>query len=557
MKKSILACIALLLALFFQAQSQKLALEKTYQITGSAKRGYLDEVTYEGATQTTKLSFVTRETISLNGSKSKVKYEDYFFDKDFNFVKMDAKVDDYHNRKYRGDQYEVEGVSVQNNLIGTFVLRKKLITFTWDWFFGGYKRKVKLLEKLKPKDDSGNKYTLIKKFENDETGEVIAMVRAKGKGANGNEYIFLKIDKNLIFETTDKIAFDAPQAIAGAYIIPSIDANQDDDSGLEEDDEDDSAEESDDQGDLSTSDAGFIFAASVAGKKGNSDSHDYIFLRVNAVGKILERTAVKTKASVWNINQMVTTGKSTYIMGPANDGKYYDQAIVVPAFGPSTDLESMKWKLFQLCKITDGKADFVTTTDLDEFETKLKAPPSQKKSPSYRGKRFHFTAADVYNDGSILISGQNYEWSKRNKVRYKSYRDVVMFHFDNAGILKSQYGVRREENNKYAKLAPAGQRINNGKATIYWTVMEMDGIRAEREGKVKIIKALIYPSVARIDPATGNISDFVQFGLVDGKPHFYLHNNFPLLPMSDENSILYLGVDKPGKNLWFGKVILD
>ena len=557
MKKSIIGFAALFVILTFQSPAQKLALEKTYKITGSAKRGYLDEVTYEAVTKTTKLSFVTRETTNLTGSKSKVKYEDYFFDNDFNFVKMDQKVDEYHNKKYKGDTYEVEGVSVQNNLIGTFVLRKKLVTYTWDWFFGGYKKKVKLLEKLKPKDDSGNRYTLVRKFENDQTGEVIAMVKAKGKGANGNEYIFLKVDKNLIFEITDKATFDDPQVIAGAYIIPNIHDVEDNDSGLEEEDEDDSSEESDDQGDLSTSDAGFIFAASSAGKKSKSDAHDYTFLRVNAVGKILEKTPVKTIASVWNINQMITTGKSIYILGPANDGKYYDQTIAVPAFGPGPDLESMKWKLFQLCKITDGKTDFVTTTDLDEFEAKLKTPPSQKKSPSYHGKRFHFTAADIYNDGSVLIAGQNYEWAKRSKVRYKSYRDVVMFHFDNVGKLKSQYGVRREENNKYARLSPAGQRINDGKSTIYWTVMEMDGIRAEREGKVKIVKALLYPSVARIDPGTGNINDFVPFGLVDGKPHFYLHYGFPVLPMSDENAIVYLGVDKPGKTLWFGKIILE
>jgi hypothetical protein len=214
----------------------------------------------------------------------------------------------------------------------------------------------------------------------------------------------------------------------------------------------------------------------------------------------------------------------------------------------------MKWKLFQLCKITGSKVDYITTTDLDEFESKLKAPPSQKKSPSYRGKRFHFTAADVYGDGSIVICGQNYE--KKQKAP-KSWRDVIMFYFDGNGKLKAQYGVRREENNKYAKLAATQQLITDGKNTIYWTVMEMDGIRTEREGKVKAVKALIYPNVARIDPVTGDISDFVQFGTEGGKPKYYLHNGNPILPMSEENAIVYLGVDKPGKVLWFGKMILE
>jgi hypothetical protein len=87
--------------------------------------------------------------------------------------------------------------------------------------------------------------------------------------------------------------------------------------------------------------------------------------------------------------------------------------------------------------------------------------------------------------------------------------------------------------------------------------MEMDGIRTEREGKFKSVKALLYPSVARIDASSGKIGDFVQFGTVDGKPTYYLHNRIPVLPISTENSIVYLGTNKSGKTLWFGKVVLE
>ena len=221
------------------------------------------------------------------------------------------------------------------------------------------------------------------------------------------------------------------------------------------------------------------------------------------------------------------------------------------------DTEGMKWKLFQLAKITGSKLEYLTTTDLDEFEAKLKTPPSQKKTPSYRGKRFHFTTAAVYKDGSIVICGQNFQKEKRQNVTFKSYRDVVTFYFDSQGKLKAQYGVRREENNKYARMAPTVQIISEGQSTIYWTVMEMDGVRTEKEGKYKAVKALIYPNVARIEPGTGDISDFVAFGTVDGKPQYYLHNGNPILPIPGDNSIVFLGADKPGKTLWFGKVVLE
>jgi hypothetical protein len=549
MKKSILMSCAALVFVSFTTTAQKLALEKTYEITGKSKRGYLDEVAYDPSSKMTKLSFVTRVAGNFTGSKTKVKYQEYYFDKEFNFVKMDENEDVYRNKKYKGDNYTVEGISVENNMTGTLVLRKKLITYTWDWFFGGYKKKIKLLDKVKPKDDSGNKYMLLKKFENDENGDVIVMVIARGKGANMNEYVLLKIDNQLNVEVTDKFEFSMPQMLASSYLITNISNAEDDDSGLDEEEAPaaEGGDDSDEQGDLSTSDVGLIWASTSGGKKAKADPHDYTFLQINNLGKVVRRVAIKTGASVWAINQMITAGESVYLMGPANDGKYLDQV-------PIGDAEGMKWKLFQLCKITGDKVEYVTTTDLEEFESKLQTPPSQKKTPSYRGKRFHFTTADISSDGSIVICGQNYEKKKNGP---KSWRDVIMFYFDGAGKLKAQYGVRREENNKYAQAISTPQRITKGEKTIYWTVMEMDGIREEREGKVKAVKALIYPNVARIDPVTGKISDFVQFGTVDGKPKYYLHNGNPILPMSEENAIVYMGVDKPGKTLWFGKVILE
>ena len=538
-------------ALFLQLPAQKLALEKTYAITGQAKRGYLDEASYDAATKTTKLTFITKESTNFTGNKSKVKYQDYFFDEKFDFIRMDEKVDEYRNKKYKGENYQVEGVSMANNLIGTFVLRRKLTTYTWDWFFGGYKKKVKLLEVVKPKDDAGKKYTLVKKFENDETGEVVAMVMAKGfKGVTPNEYVFLKVTPSFDFEVTDKVKFSSPQFIAHASLLVNVGGEKEEGDLDEDDSGDEGPEASEDQGDLSTSNAGFVFAPMFVGKKLSGESHDYTFLRVSAQGKILNQIPITTKASAWNITQGIDAGTSIFMMGPASEGKYINQEMV-------GDLEKKKWKLFQICRITDGKVEYITTTDLDGFEAKLKTPPSQKKTPSYNGKKFHFTDCDLNADGSILINGQNFVFETKNKTKVKSFRDVLMFYFDPSGVLKAQYGVRREENNKYARSGPADQIITTGQAASYWTVMEMDGIRTEREGKFKSVKALIYPSVARIDLASGNIGDFVQFGTVGGKPTYYLHNRIPYLPMSEKNEMVYLGTNGTGKTLWFGKVVLE
>ncbi len=553
MKSSIKRVVVLLLlAVPAALWAQKLALEKTYEITGLAKRGYLDDVQHEAATGNTVLYFVTRESSNITGNKSKVKYQIYHFDKEYNFIKLEEKIDEYRNKRYKGDNYQVEGISIENNLIGTFVFRRKLITYTWNWFFGGYNMRVKLLEKVKPKDDVGAKYTLLKKFENNETGEVIALVRSKGKTAVPNEFSWMRVNKDLDFVVTEKKTFDKPQVVAAAYLIA---VSGEDDEELSEDEApaEDGPEADDDQGNIATTDAAIVFAPSFNGGK-TSEPHDYTYWRVNNQGKILEVVPLKTAASIWNINQAIGSKDVIYLGGPSNDGKFFDNEITQGA-----DLDSKKWKSFQLCKLVKGKVEYMTLTSLDDFEAKLMAPPSQKKSPSYRGKKFRYNTSGNYTDGSILACGQNYDWTTVNKQRVRQYKDVVMFYFDPKGQLKAQYGVRREENNKWAKSAPSAQDINIGKGGIYWTVYEMDGVKTEQEGKQKALKALLYPSVARIDPASAQISDFVQFGLVEGKPKYYLHFNpaFRILQIDADNSITYLGADKPGKTLWFAKLVME
>jgi hypothetical protein len=67
------------------------------------------------------------------------------------------------------------------------------------------------------------------------------------------------------------------------------------------------------------------------------------------------------------------------------------------------------------------------------------------------------------------------------------------------------------------------------------------------------MKVLMYPSVARIEIQSGNISDFVDFG--QGK--YYLHNAHPFLPTSANSKIVYFGESGNGKTLWFGRMPLE
>src|SRR6185369_16530831 len=130
------------------------------------------------------------------------------------------------------------------------------------------------------------KYTLRTKYENDETGDVLAFVTAKGKTANTNEFLLMLIDKDLNIKVTDASTFESPQSLVASYYIPMAEEEESDE---EESDEESSEDEEDDAGNLANSDITIIFAASSAGKKADADMHNYTYWRVNAAGTITEK----------------------------------------------------------------------------------------------------------------------------------------------------------------------------------------------------------------------------------------------------------------------------
>ncbi|MBA3664796.1 MAG: hypothetical protein H0W61_11400, partial [Bacteroidetes bacterium] len=421
MKKLSLPGYALLLALPFTGIAQKLVLEKTYEVDKKAKKGFLDAVYTNATDKTTTLSFVTK----VSNSSNIVKYQNYIFDKDYNFIKTEGTEKEYANKKYKGENYVIEGISVEPSMMGKMVLRKKRIENTWSWFNGRYVKKVTLLDKVKPKDEAGNSYVLLKKFENDETGEVIALTMVTGKNANINELFLMKIDQNLNMTIVDKSTFTNYKSLSKSYLIPSEAVDNDADENTDED--------------ISSSDICFIFAGA-ENKKIKDAANTYETWRVSKEGKILNKVEFKVPNAAWNVESVISNEGSLYFVGPANEE------------GSSKAPDEVKWKNYQLAKLTGTKVDYVTATNIDEFEAKLKKPASQKKNPAYKGKKFRFSTANVTKDGSLFICGQNF--------KEKSFEDVLMFYFDNQGKLKAQYGVRLDERNDDSKINATRQYID-------------------------------------------------------------------------------------------------
>nr|MBA3666018.1 hypothetical protein [Bacteroidota bacterium] len=91
---------------------------------------------------------------------------------------------------------------------------------------------------------------------------------------------------------------------------------------------------------------------------------------------------------------------------------------------------------------------------------------------------------------------------------------------------------------------------------VYWTLLELEGFKKE-SGNGEAAKALFYPNIAKIDLASGDIGEFTKFGTVKDKPTYYLQNKYPSITNTEDHSQIFLGVDKKGDVLWFGKVSMD
>ncbi|HAN78951.1 MAG TPA: hypothetical protein DCQ31_14900, partial [Bacteroidales bacterium] len=146
-------------------------------------------------------------------------------------------------------------------------------------------------------------------------------------------------------------------------------------------------------------------------------------------------------------------------------------------------------------------------------------------------------------NGDFIIVGQNFNTSKEGK----KFNDVLAFHFDAKGVLKSQYGIDTKENNQYSKAAGTPQFFIEKGNDMFWFLQEIKGFTATRN------KVLSYPRGGKIDLANGTVSDFTIFG---GKDDYYLDPKFPYLQTTKDNTLIFFGSNKSGKEIWFMRVLL-
>ena len=583
--KFISLTFSLMLVLNILAQDINISKESTSIPPKFSKSDYIGNITYNQDGSTT-LHYVEKQPF-------RVYFKNYTYDKDFNLIKDDIDTytlgeqlaDEWKEKfswfNYRGEDYTVEGISVDPTWGGKLIARKKLTKWSYSPIFGGYFPTVTItdVQRLNGADD--NRIYLYHRAEDYQNGHVVLLVgnkaskESKIKNQHTRHFQLMTVDKDLNVSYGEEIKFDYAVCVNYAKVI--------DEPGLEE------SVVEDEIGDLSRGDFAVVFSpmnALLTKKMTSEKANLHTLVIIDKNGQIKKRIDMETPSSAWWIEDIIKFDNGEIVAyGPSMDDKYIN--VLKPTNSPATfrnTTSEARWKVFQVMKLNkDLEVQYIKATDLHLFKDKLVTPPSQKKSPSYIGKRFDKRQIMLTPSNELLISGQKYIWvkvplkdEKGNVVvdangstvytKEKSYGDLLLFHFDQEGNLKSQYGVRRDKMNKYSKsiITPSDLYVGKDKNTIYWVYGEIKGLR--QGFTIDLIgynatavkkKLLYYPTVAKIDLSNGKISDFKALGQDEkGKQQYFTNPEFPQLYVPDSH-LTFIGEDKAGKMIWFSRMELE
>ena len=593
-----------LIVLTLTSQAQVLEFENAFEPESLTKDSYLGTATYVEETGQTILTYVEKNLLN-------VRFKTYTLDKELNLESEDVEQfglieaatkefrDQYDWFKYAGDSYIVEGVTVSPSWGGKLVARKKRITYTWNWSLGTYLPNIELLDKVTITGTEDNKIYMYMRAENHETGDVLVLVGHKDekggdKHKQAKNFQFMTISKDLEITWGDEVNFDYVMAVNYSKVIPEPTGYSFEVNPYNKTEEyyseyqylqGDIGQLAQDQvGSLAEGELAIVFSpiSNMMTKKAanpNPGEHTVVFVDHNAA--VLSRVDVSAPTSGWLINDMIKFPDGEIIaFGPAKEEKYVNT--LKPTNSPYTyksNTSESKWKSYQIMKIVDGELAWINSVTLDEMELMYKKPPSQKKSPDYSGKRFDVAQVVLTPSKDFMIAGQLYKWKDINqdvngdgsneKVgRRKEFQDIIMFQFGEDGIMKAQYGIRRDNNNQYAKemFAPQDLFISNDGTAIYWIYGEIDGFRkgwgnmTVNDELVTLVKRkmLFYSTVSIVDVENASLTDFYAIGTDEkGKQKYYTNPEYPYFLSPEGTYLNFVGEDKKGKEIWVGRMLFE
>ena len=557
--------------------AQKMMLEKDYEISRKAKKGYLGNVE-EKENGSFDMIYI------LPSSKRKIKTEIYHYDKEANQLGVDNDEIEIEKARtkwkwfnYKGDYFLANNISVSANFSGDFVLRKKRITASYNWWTGQYVRKVKLLDKVKPKNESGKKYKFYGgayEIERDSTILAVAVNASDPKDKMYGSYDLLKCDNDLNVQVLEKIEF--PYSMTCVYSQPLKD---DLSESIENDD--------------MPRDWILIYAPTDIIRKNTApDPHTFEYLRITPEGKIIERIQFMAPTVGWRIIDAYEKENSVlvYGMGSGKESKYINQIFKTGcvattsndaadqaqantssagAFGSfaklggslsgkdeigvtqekiDEGLDMLKYNSFVFCRLRDGKAGS-KLTEIDEVNEKATCPPDMKKPLKFDGNMFTVRNVDFLTDNSIVLSIQDFKKSNSGNI----YKGMYLLHFTEKGELIKNYTVNVDQKNKKgffnhspltADMIPAMSSVyeNTDKTKLNWVMHIVKAIEKESNSSadyfsgttttVTTYSPLYSIEYGSIDLKAQKASDFKTLG-EDENRKYYLYPSHNVLSTKD------------------------
>ncbi len=569
-KKLTFFILALLMIVCNETIAQVAILEKSYDISRKAKNGYL------GGIETNK----EKETIDMiyilpSLTKRKIKYEIYTYDKDLNLintVKEEEFIEKARSRwswfNFKGDTFVTNSLSAGSDMMGKLVFRKKQTKGTWIWLTGTYYRNIKQLEKVKPKTDDGLKYIYTSAYEIERDSSVLVIAGKPEKKTHNEMQNFevLSCDNEVNINVVDKINFQYPQKIVFSSPL------QDELESVKNDD--------------SPRDWIVVFAPSGLYKKdADPKPTNYTFIRISTKGKIVEKFNFDSPSNGWRILGAYEKSNSVFIYGSAitkNPTKDYTNDVFknlqmvattsasaqekeeanntgngilggvsaiasIGSFdmGMTQDavdlpLDELKYTNIQIGKITNGKFEFLSSPNIEEFEAKQAKPIGQKKFIPFDGKKFEINGIGFASSGDVFINGQDFSNSKKGRI----YKGVYMFQFDSKGDLKRNYGVKLDQSSKAgffnnspltSDMYMAGNTIieTADSKYLFWLIKDVKTIRQESQTtKITLTSNTVTTTwtplyqyeYGNIQISDGKLSDFKGFGESERREYYLIPN---------------------------------
>lgn len=531
-----LLALMLLSATMSLAQVSYMENEVAHQISNKAEQGYLGDVNMDADKKEITLSFVTAT------KAKKIKVEKYVFDYDLNFKTSEKEEYEqakdvkskYKWFKFRNEEVEKTiGVTAEPTMMGNLVFKRKEITSFWSWYYGGYRTEVKVTDKLKPRNDEGNKYYYRGHFDNDETGELLALVSPKINGKDfykmHMEYNVLKVDKDLNIVSKVDIMFENPQYLIWKGVFDN------------------------------TGDFAAIFAPTAGmGMKNESEKPtEYTYVRINPKGEVVERIPFETKATRWMIGGVYEKDGITTIYGAGfNIGKPKDAYADFKNYAPVyKGFDNM-----QVVSIKGSKLQYVSAPKLDEIASKTVAPSGQKKAKEYDGGRIRVTGVQTAPNGDVLIMAQMVNYNPVSQLMV--YKDFMVFHFAGNGDLKKTYSIDTPAKgglyNTTDPLSSPATRpseseifISEDGKTALWTTALVTKVDKSTvtyyflNEKTTTWTPREQLLVSTIDLTSANMTEVQTVGDgTKGKKDFFLRKDIRFVPFGDGKRVLVIGEDR-------------